>query len=228
LLIVSHITSPTALIMPVAAICAEARRRGIAVCVDGPHAPSHVPLNLDELDCDFYTASCHKWLAATLGTGFLYVHPKWHEQIEPQQLSWGRLLPNLPERWFEEFIWSGTRDFSGYLSIPVAIDFMNSVGVEAFQARVRAMSAETTRQLIELTGRQPIGVDTALWYGAMSHVPLPDGDWSHLQQWLWDEHRIEVPIINFESDWFVRVSHHLYTMRSDVDHLISALRVQMT
>ena len=226
LLIISHITSPTALIMPVDLICAEAHRRGIAVCVDGPHAPAHVPLDLEELDCDFYTASCHKWLAATLGTGFLYVHPRWHERIEPQQLSWGRLLPNLPERWFEEFIWPGTRDFSGLLCIPVAIEFMNSVGVDAFQSRVRAMTAETTRQLTGLTGQQAIGTDTALWYGAMSHVPLPEGDWSHLQQWLWDERRIEVPIINFESRWFVRVSHHLYTMRSDVDYLIDALRTR--
>ncbi len=226
LLIISHITSPTALIMPVAAICAEARRRGIAVCVDGPHAPAHVPLDLDDLDCDFYTASCHKWLAATLGTGFLYVHPRWHDRVEPQQLSWGRLLPNLPNRWYEEFIWSGTRDFSGYLSIPVAIDFMNSVGVDSFQARVRAMTVETTRQLIDVTGRQPIGVGISKWYGAMAHVPLPEGDWSQLQQWLWDEHRIEVPIINFESRWFVRVSHHLYTMRADVDQLMDALRTR--
>jgi isopenicillin-N epimerase len=224
LLIISHVTSPTALIMPIEAIVAEARRRGISVCVDGPHAPAHIPLNIDALQCDFYTASCHKWLAAPLGTGFLFAHPRWQPHVEPQQMSWGRLLPNMPERWFEQFIWPGTRDFSGYLSVPVAVEFMESVGLESFQARVRGLQAETTRQLTALTGKKPIGADLELWYGSMAHVPLPDGDWSQLQQWLWDAHRIEVPIINFDGNWYVRVSHHLYTTRHQVDQLIAALR----
>ena len=73
LVVVSHITSPTAIILPVQKICAEARRRGIAVCIDGPHAPAQVPISLDELSCDFYTASLHKWASAPLGSGFLYV-----------------------------------------------------------------------------------------------------------------------------------------------------------
>ena len=72
LLVVSHITSPTAVILPVHEICREAKRRGIAVCIDGPHAPAQIPLSLDELDCDFYTASLHKWVSAPIGSGFLF------------------------------------------------------------------------------------------------------------------------------------------------------------
>lgn len=224
LLVISHITSPTALIMPVAEICQEAQRRGIRVCIDGPHAPAHVPLDIDDIGCAFYTASCHKWLSAPLGTGFLFVHPEFHERIEPQLKSWGRLLPNLPTHWTEEFIWSGTRDPSGYFSIPDAIELMESVGGDAFRSRVRSMAGETTRRLVELTGQSPIGVDPGLWYGAMAHVPLPPGDWSGLQRWLWEQHRIEIPVIDFEDRWFIRVSHHLYNTTAQIDRLAEALK----
>jgi isopenicillin-N epimerase len=224
LLVVSHITSPTALIMPVREICRRARLLGIGVCVDGPHAPAHVPLDLTGLDCDFYTASCHKWLCATLGSGFLYVHPRHQDHIQPQVKSWGRLLPNLPEQWYEEFIWPGTRDPSGYLSVGSAIDFMQSVGVPAFQQRVRHLQRQTTRELIGLTGQQPLGRDIETWYGGMSHVPLPAGDWSRLQQQLWQQSGIEVPVIQFEDRWYIRVSHHLYNTRRQIGVLLDSLR----
>ncbi len=223
LLIVSHITSPTALIMPVQEICAEARRLGIHVCIDGPHAPAHVPLDLGEMGCAFYTASCHKWLSAPLGSGFLFADPEFHEQIQPPLKSWGRLLPHLPHRWYEEFIWSGTRDPSGCFAIPVAIELMEQIGLDVFRNRVRTMAAETTKRLVELTGQTPIGVDSDHWYGSMAHVPLPPGDWSELQSWLWESHGIEVPVIDFENRWYIRVSHHLYNTRTHIDHLLAAL-----
>lgn len=77
LIVVSHITSPTAITLPVADLCRAARERGIAVCIDGPHAVAQLELNLESLGCDFYTASCHKWLSAPFGSGFLYVAPRW-------------------------------------------------------------------------------------------------------------------------------------------------------
>jgi isopenicillin-N epimerase len=227
LIVVSHITSPTALIMPIREICAEARRRGIPVCIDGPHAPAHVPLAIDDMGCDFYTASCHKWLSAPLGSGFLYVHPEWHDVIQPQLKSWGRLLPNEPGQWFEEFIWSGTRDPAAYLSIPAAIGFLESVGLDRFRQRCYGMARETAQRLIELTAMEPIGADVARWYGTMAHVPLPPGEWTDLQGWLWDEHRIEVPVIHFDDRWFIRVSHHLYNTPAQIDRLIDALRVRL-
>lgn len=224
LLVISHITSPTALIMPVEAVCAEARRRGIAVCIDGPHALAQLEVDIDSLGCDFYTASCHKWLAAPLGTGFLYAHPRWHDRMAPQLMSWGRLLPNLPGKWNEEFIWPGTRDFSGYYAVAAAIRFMQAAGLPEFRARVRAMTGETTRQLVDWSGKHPIGRDVGLWYGSMAHVPLPSGDWAGLQQRLWEQNGIEVPVILFDNRWYIRVSHHFYTMRTDVVRLMDALR----
>ena len=135
LLVISHITSATALIMPVAEICAAFQEQGVSVCVDGPHAPAHLPFKIDELGCAFYAASCHKWLCAPLGSGFLYVNPYFQNQIEPPIKSWGRLLPALPERWDEEFTWTGTRDPSPFLAVPTAIEFMNHVGLDEFRGR---------------------------------------------------------------------------------------------
>jgi isopenicillin-N epimerase len=116
LIVVSHITSATAIILPVGEICRRARELGIEVCVDGPHAPVQVPLDIESLKCDYYTASCHKWLCAPFGSGFLYVAPNKHHQMQPQQLSWGTVPPEVPARWDDEFFWRGTRDPSAFLS----------------------------------------------------------------------------------------------------------------
>src|SRR5262245_34839753 len=86
LIVVSHISSPTAVILPVAEICRRARERGIAVAIDGPHAVAQVPLNIHQLGCDFYAASCHKWLSAPFGSGFLYVAPKQQAPVRPPVL----------------------------------------------------------------------------------------------------------------------------------------------
>ncbi|MCE2792470.1 MAG: aminotransferase class V-fold PLP-dependent enzyme [Planctomycetota bacterium] len=224
LAIVSQITSPTAIILPVAEIAAACREREVAICVDGPHVPAQIDLHLDTLGVDFYCASLHKWLCAPLGTGFLYAHPRWQSIVQPQLLSWGRLLPALPEQWDEQFTWSGTRDSSLYLSVPAAIDFMtNTIGLGTFRSRCGWLANEAGARLLELTGERPLAPTTGGWYGTMCHVPLPPGDWSQLQNWLWEAHRIEVPIIHFNSRWFVRVSSHLYNTTAQIDLLVRAL-----
>lgn len=223
LVVVSHITSPTALIMPVAEICRELRERGVASCVDGPHAPAQIDLQIDALGCDFYTASCHKWLCGNLGSGFLTVAPHWHEVIEPQIKSWGRLLPAMPEYWFDEFTWSGTRDPSCYLTVPTAIEFMESVGLDQFRQRSYWLADQARQRLMAEFGGQTLADPGQGWYGCMAHVSLPAGDWTELQQQLWQSHRIEVPIIHFEDEWFVRVSCHLYNNQVQLETLVKAL-----
>ncbi len=224
LVIVSQITSPTALILPIAEITTALRKRGIAVCVDGPHAPAQIDVRIDDYDCDFYTASCHKWLCAPLGTGFLHAHPRWHSVMQPILQSWGRLLPAIPQQWHEHFTWSGTRDNSGYLAIPAAIDFMETVGLKSFRDRAYWLATYAETMLIELTRQTPIARRADGFYGTMCHVPLPNGDWSQLQDQLWYQYQIEVPIVHFGGRWFVRVSCHLYTSTQQIDRLLGALR----
>lgn len=223
LLVVSHITSATALIMPIEEICDAFHKQGIAICVDGPHAPAHVELSVENLKCDFYTASLHKWLCAPLGSGFLYVHPRFQNSIQPPVKSWGRLLPAIPETWDEEFTWIGSRDPSPFLSVPQAIGWIQDIGLDNFRERVGWLASYTEDCLRDLFNTQPIGDRNDGWYGAMTHVPLPPGDWSGLQKQLWEQIGIEVMIIQFKERWYVRVSHHLYNNQTQINTFIKAI-----
>lgn len=226
LLVVSHITSPTAITLPVQAIAARARAQGVAVCVDGPHAIAQLPLSLDALDCDFYAASCHKWLSAPLGSGFLFVHPRAQAGMTPANLSWGRVRhEETPvSTWDDEFQWSGTRDPSAYLSVPAAIDFLAEVGWENFRARSRFLAAYAFDRLSAMWPGPTLAPRDGLWYAGMAHVRLPPGPTWPLQQSLWERYGIEVPIVPFGGERFVRVSCHLYNTIADIDLLALALK----
>ena len=238
LIVVSHITSPTAVILPVQRVSDEARRRGIAVAIDGPHAVAQLPLDIDRLGCDFYTASCHKWLSAPFGSGFLYVSPRNQSRVRPPVLSWGRIPPTRIESWSDEFVWAGTRDASAYLSIPAAIDFLMSIGPDRFRSRTHWLAQYARRKLAELTGLEPMVPDDTRWYGSMAHVPLPpprkasvatgradDGCpvSNPLQHTIWRELGIEVPIIEFRGTRCIRVSCHLYNNTKQIDRLVDGL-----
>ncbi len=224
MIVVSHITSPTAIILPVKEICDRARHRGIAVCIDGPHAPAQIPVDIAALGCDFYAASCHKWLCAPFGSGFLFVAPQHQNWVRPPTLSWGRIPPTKLECWSDEFCWSGTRDSSPYLSIPAAIAFMQSVGLEFFQSGAHSLARYARQRLVELTDLEPIVPDSPKWYGSMVHVPLPPGEQAPLQNALWQQHCIEVPIVEFLGRRYIRVSCHLYNTTGQIDRLVAALK----
>lgn len=225
LLVVSHITSPTAITLPVRDVTKAMHQQGVAVCIDGPHAVAQLPLAIDDLNCDFYAASCHKWLSAPFGTGFLYVHPRRQAQMKPPVLSWGRTDRSVTTSdWTDEFTWLGTRDPSGYLTIPAAIQFLRNVGMDNFRARTHYLACYARSALIEFAPRDPILPDSPVWYGSMAHVPLPDGDARQLQTALWNQYGIEVPVIDFDGMRWIRVSCHLYTNKAHIEQLVAALR----
>lgn len=250
LLVVSHITSPTAIILPVAELTQMARRRGVAVAIDGPHALAQVPLALDALGCDYYTASCHKWLSGPFGTGFLYVAPRWQGQVRPSVLSWGRLPPGRVESWSDEFLWSGTRSPAAILAVPAAIDFLSAVGWDAFRQRTHALARYARRRMLDWTQLPPLVPDDPQWYASMAHVPLPSReDQGHnpqggarsaqqapapprqscpvgdpLQERIWQALGIEVPVIEFRGRRYLRISCHLYNDHAQIDRLVEGLK----
>ena len=124
LIVVSHVTSPTAVVLPVEAVCRRARERGVPVCIDGPHAIAMLPVELRKLDCDFYSASCHKWLCGPLGSGFLYVAPRQQKHLVPSIISWGGSVSGRQASWKDEFNWIGTRNPASFLAIKSAIEFL--------------------------------------------------------------------------------------------------------
>src|SRR5690606_7954225 len=119
LIFLSHITSSTALRLPVEEICAEARKRGIMTFIDGTHGPAQVEVDLQKTDCDIYTGACHKWMMAPKGSSFLYVKKELQDLFDPLVISWG-YESDTPShsRFIDYHEMQGTRDLSAFCAIP--------------------------------------------------------------------------------------------------------------
>jgi isopenicillin-N epimerase len=231
MIVVSHVTSPTAVILPVEAICVRAREAGIAVCIDGPHAVAMRPLAISDLGCDYYCASCHKWLSAPFGSGFLYVRGSRKSELKPPILSWGRSLSGRPSTWKDEFHWSGTYQPAAWLAIPAAIDFLKQVGIDNFRERTHALAKSARDRMVAELDAQPLTPDDPAWYGSMATLRLPwlkersthPGNPNPVQQRLAEHEGLEIPIVEWAGHAHIRVSCHLYNTQNDLDRLIEAL-----
>ena len=231
LIVVSHITSPTATIFPVEEVCRRARLQNIPVCVDGPHAIAMLDVDLRKIDCDYYCASLHKWLSAPFGSGFLYVKRAHQKGLRPHLTSWGRSLGGAPERWQDQFNWLGTRDPAPFLAVPVAIEFLQQTGLETFRMSTHQL-AKSARQKLESFFKQVSPIpDSRDWYGSMTAVPLPPSDYKKarpnsmhpLQKELRERFRIEVPITECSGHSYLRVSCHLYNTPEEIDYLMESM-----
>ena len=230
-LFLSHVTSPTALVLPVAELCRRARAAGILSVVDGAHAPGQIPVDLQALGADVYAGNCHKWLCAPKGSAFLYVRPEQQAWVEALIVSWGWGEGNGHWLHGRPFVsrnqWQGTRDLAAFLAVPAAIDFQAANDWSAVRAACHALAAEARTRLAELTGLPPIvpepGPDGWSWFAQMIAAPLPPLDGKALHRRLYDELRIEVPITSMHGVGLIRVSFQGYNSRADLDALMSAL-----
>ena len=227
LIFLSQITSPTAIRLPVEEICQRAREAGILVLVDGAHAPGQLDLDLDNLGADFYTGNCHKWLMAPKGSGFIHIRPEHQNLVEPLVVSWGwgencpfesdsRLQANLE--------WWGTKDPAAYFSTPSAIAFQHEHHWDKVRGECRKLLAETLKRIEILTELPPV-------YGENENnfIQIGTAEWlrewypENLQSWLYDTHKIEIPVIPWEDRWLIRPSVQGYNSQEDLDRLIRAL-----
>jgi len=211
-LYLSHITSETALELPVAELVARGRELGLVTIVDGAHAPGHVPLDVESIGADFYAGNCHKWLCAPKGAGFLWVAPEWQERVHGTIVSWG--YSDDRGSFVERTQLQGTRDSSAYLSVPAAIDFVRE---HDDAARSVALARDARRRLCELLDEEPIAPEPMIQRMASFRVP---GDAHALQRTLWDEHHIEIPAMR---DDLLRISVAMYTEEEDVERLLDVL-----
>jgi isopenicillin-N epimerase len=227
LLVLDHITSPTALILPVQRIVAAAKAQGIAVLIDGAHAPGMLALDIPALGADFYVGNCHKWLFAPKGCAFLWAAPATQKAIHPLVISHG-----YGGGFLAEFDWVGTRDPSNWLAVETALDFIETVGAESLRERNHALMCEAATLIGERWGA-PVGAPFAL-LGAMATIGLPpQGQFSALpptlesatkiRAHLWEEHRIEVPVTAFADRLWARISAQIYNELSDYHRLADAL-----
>lgn len=222
---ISHISSQTALIFPVAEICRKARRAGILSLVDGAHAPGQIPVDLSTIGADFYTGACHKWLCAPKGSAFLYAHPEVQAQLDPLIVSWGYEAEEPGDSQFIDYHeWQGTRDISAFLSVPAAIGFQTRYDWASVRSRCHAMLSSARQQLLALLNTSAICPDSPDWFVQMAAIQLPPGsDPVEVQSRLYQEHRIEVPVYRWNDRAMLRVSVQGYNRAQDLEALLSAL-----
>ena len=204
---VSHITSPTALVLPVVEICAAARAAGALAIVDGAHAPGQLPLDLDTLGADVYAGNCHKWLCAPKGTGFLWARPEHQSWIEPLVISWGY---GADRTFADRHGWQGTRDPAAALTIPAAIEAHSAFDL----GRCRRVAASFHDRL------PPCGPAPA---PQMWATEVATDEPEELQRRLFEEHAIEVVVNEWEGRSLLRISIAPYNDASDVERLLAAL-----
>jgi isopenicillin-N epimerase len=221
----SHITSPTALILPVREVCAMAREAGILTIVDGAHAPGQVPLNLEDLGADVHAGNNHKWLCSPKGSGFLYVRPEQQHWVESLPISWGwqgeHTFVTRNER-------QGTRDLAAYLATTAAIRFQLEHDWDAVRSRCHELAREARRRVAERWGFEPVCPDSPDWFAQMIALPVPH-DHRTLRDRLWEEFHIEAVVSPWEDHSLLRLSFQGYNTSEDLERLLDALeKIQVT
>jgi len=243
LLVIDHVTSPTALVFPIqelAAICAE---RGIDMLVDGAHAPGMLPLDLAELPgVGGYAANLHKWICAPKGSAFLWVRRDRQATVHPTVIS------HFLEQGFEaEFSWQGTRDITPWLCAVDAIEFLTGLGLERVMAHNHALARWVQRTLCAAWEVEPNSPGDGSMLGSMATVPLPDAlqperlhgaEFAGLSPFdpkrqraaeafmsiLNERFRIEVPLVDFANRWHVRPCCQVYNTPEQYIRLADAIR----
>ncbi|TAH37203.1 MAG: aminotransferase class V-fold PLP-dependent enzyme [Planctomycetota bacterium] len=230
LALIDHVTSPTALIFPIAEIISRLR---VPVLVDGAHAPAMVPLAIESLGADWYTGNCHKWLCAPKGAGFLWVHPRHQASTHPTSISHGYNSARTGRsRFLLEFDWTGTDDPTPALCIPDAIRFLSQF--PDWMQRNHALAIEGRRIVCDALSLSPPAPDDML--GSMASLPLPDraldepaGRYGEALQDRLVARGIQVPIVPWPQPGkrLVRISAQLYNSPGDYAALASALRAEL-
>lgn len=210
---VTHITNLSGQILPVREIVRLARKRGIEVFVDGAHAFAHFPFRRDDLDCDYYATSLHKWLFAPIGTGFLYVRKEKQKKIWPLMAAPEAMDANV--RKYEEI---GTHPAANHNAIAAAIAFHRGIGSERKAARLRALRDRWARRLISADARvrvlTPLNDTDSCGIGLVHVDGLPT---EKLQAYLWEKHRVlTTPIVHPEFDG-LRITPSVYTTFDEID-----------
>jgi isopenicillin-N epimerase len=217
---ISHITSATALKLPVHEICAIAKQKGLITFVDGAHGPAQTEVNLATLQADFYTGACHKWMMAPKGCSFLYAHKSVQPMCDPLVVSWGyKALKPSHSSFIDYHQMIGTRDFSAFLTVPDCIAFMEKHNWTDVSKKCHELVLANAQRFFDLLGATPISPLTSEWIGQMISIPIKTAEPEILQRTLFTEYQIEVPIMRQGNDVYLRYSINGFNSQSDMDRL---------
>ena len=222
LAVVDHITSESALIMPVERLAASCRSKGIPVLVDGAHAPGAIPVDVGALGVDWYAANLHKWAFAPRSCGVLWASRPRQEGLHPPVISWG-----LDQGFTAEFDWVGTRDPSPWLAAPAGIDFLKELGADAVYAWNHQLAWEAGRLLTSRWGTllpvRESHVGTMITVPAPPRVGSTSDDAQRLRDVLLFQHGIEVQVHASHGRVWIRVSAQVYNELGDIERLADAV-----
>ncbi len=235
LALIDHITSSTALVLPIERIVQTLAERGVDTVVDGAHAPGMVPVNLNQIGAAYYAGNCHKWMCCPKGAGFLHVRRDRQAPIHPAVISHGyNTIRPERGRFHEEFDWAGTGDPTPWLCLPEAIRFLASLfddGLDGLLRHNRELAIAGRRLLCESVGAEPPCPEEML--GAIAAVLLwPDEtvevDALHthpLHDRLLDDYGIDVPVYHWPSPphLWLRISAQAYNSLEQYRLLAAAL-----
>jgi len=216
-----QITNLSGQILPVRDVVRMARPKGIPVFIDGAHAFAHFPFTRDELDCDFFGCSLHKWLLAPIGTGFLYVRKEKIKSIWPMMGADPPLDHDI--RKFEQI---GTHPAANHNAISVAVAFHRSIGVDRKAARLRYLRDRWAKPLLEASPR--VKIWTPIADGSASCgivlVQIEGIDTGKLVGYLFNEHRIVTSSFKHTQFEGARITPNIYSSVEEVDLFADAMK----
>lgn len=229
LVVVDHISSPTAVIFPMKEILEMCAARGVDVLVDGAHAPGMVELNVEELGelgATYYAANLHKWICAPPGAAFLWVRPDKQKRIHPTTIS-----HFLDESFVNEFNWQGTRDITPWLCVQDSIAYLEKYGLNRVMKHNRQMAVWVQEMLCQKWNVQPGSPRDGSMLGSMATVELPAqekvrkkfNECAALMAVLYDRYRIEVPVLDWGGRWRVRPCCQIYNVAEHYERLADAV-----
>lgn len=237
LVLVDLVTSPTALVLPVADIVKAAHKRGAKVLVDAAHGPAMIDMDLVGTGADYTTGNLHKWLCGPKVSGFLHVQPELQASVRPAVISHAANTPRPGRNQFlAEFDWPGTFDPAPLLAVPRAIQFFEEVlpgGMAEMRRTNRELALQGRRILMEALGIEAPAPESMIAF--IATLPLPDGPIPELgrtdilAQALFDKHCIEVPVWHWPAPGrrCFRISAQLYNAPEDYERLAEALRIEL-
>lgn len=224
LIFLSHITSTTALRFPVEEICAFAKEKGILTFVDGAHAPGQLPLNLKNLEADFYTGACHKWMMTPKGSSFLYVRKELQPKVDPLIISWGydAMFPS-DSQFLDYHQMNGSRDYSAFLTIPAAIDFMDQYNWGTVSADCRKLVQNNAEKFCGLLGTSPLAPVNDDFILQIFSAEIKTSEPEELHDLFFEKYKIQIPVMRHGDKVYLRYSINAFNDQEDLEKLFTAI-----
>jgi len=219
LLMVCHMINITGQILPIKKICEMAHEKGVQVLVDGAHCVGHFEFNIEDLDCDYYGSSLHKWLAVPLGTGLLYMNDKHIDKLWPLFAEDQRQLGDI-----SRMNHTGTHPVYHDLTIENAIDYYNIIGGARKESRLRYLQEYWTSQV---RNHPNIIVNTpseSFRACAIANVGIKNMKTSEMAKRLFDEYRIFTVAIDNANVHGCRITPNVFTTTNELDVFVNALK----